>query len=988
MNLIEQILSEKWWEWVFSGAGNYILGGFVSLLTFCFVKNKYFSQKTENNRAGRNVNRMAGDGNKGMVVQDLKGDVHVHMNSPSNTQSDSSIDKKKPKILGETPVRSETFLGRDEDLKAVHERLFRNDSNLLLLVNGIGGIGKTTLASHYYHKYSGEYEYLIWIAVTSGILEDAFDNIAQALQLNIDSRFRRAERLNSTIAALLDLDRPCLLVLDNANEELEKYYPLLRKLSGIHIIVTTRVADLSKAETYRVGRLSKKKAAELFNVYCPVSSHDDELLEKILVAIDYHTLTIEILSKSLAEKNRIKKRYSLSQLNEDLHQCGVLQLKIHNGLQTDYHEKAPPEKILESMYDISELSEGETFLLSVLSVLPAQNILFDHLENILTSSDSLENSVRSLSRKGWIECEHLSSILPDHDGTILKINPVVQEIVRKQNKARLTDDTQGLVSGLNDRLDYVASTGVLISSKYLEGVEYVRYAETVCSRLRLVGAGCNVLNLYERLGSYFTSYGNLEKALKYFKESSRLGASLCEYDPNNQTIKYMLAISYSKMGTTHTALGNLEKALKYFEESSRLGVSLHEADPKNQEFKNGLAMSYQKLGEIYTDLGNLEKALSFLRKRFQLGEELYKANPKSVGFKNGWAISYEKMGEIYIALGNLKNALKYFEKDAQLTREINEVDPENVEFRYGLATSYQKLGETHTALGNLEKALEYFERCYELGKELYETDPENVRFKSGMAISYRKLGETHAIFDNLENALKYFEKENDLFEELYEVDPKNVGFKNGLAISYSKLGRIHTILDNLEKALKYFEKGNEFAEELYEVDLKNVNFKNGLAISYEKLGETHTALGNLEKALKYFEKGIRLEKELYEADSKNVKFKNGLAISHDKLGETHAALGCLEKALKYFKEENELFKELYKTDPKNVGFKNGRAVSHYKLGTFYIEHTKDIKSGLLHFKNAQAIWKDLTNRSPAYVKFIKNYNAVTEDISHLNEKSS
>lgn len=123
-------------------------------------------------------------------------------------------------------------------------------------MNGIGGIGKTTLASHYYHTYFDEYENLIWIAVTSGIV-DAFDNIALALQLNIDPRFREEERLNKTIKALLNLEKPCLLVLDNANsfEDLEKYYSLLRRLSGIHVLVTTRVSDLSRAEIYPVGRL-------------------------------------------------------------------------------------------------------------------------------------------------------------------------------------------------------------------------------------------------------------------------------------------------------------------------------------------------------------------------------------------------------------------------------------------------------------------------------------------------------------------------------------------------------------------------------------------------------------------------------------------------------------------------------------------------------------------------------------------------------------
>ncbi|CAK8715096.1 hypothetical protein KKHLCK_04190 [Candidatus Electrothrix laxa] len=400
-----------------------------------------------------------------------------------------------------------------------------------------------------------------------------------------------------------------------------------------------------------------------------------------MAAIDYHTLTIEILSKSLAEKNRIKKRYTLFQLNEDLHQRGVLQLQMNNGVKTDYYEKAKPEKIIESMYNISELSEKEIFLLSVFSVLPAQNILFDHLESILSGADSLENSVSALSRKGWIEYEMLSIFDSENEKTIIKISPVVQEIVRKQNKERLADDTQGLVSGLIDKLVYDPSTGVLISSSYLDGVEYVRYAETVCSRLRSAGAGYNLSILYERLGSYFSAYGNLEKALKYFEEFAGLMKELYEADPKNAGFKNGLAISYEKLGSTHTALGNLEKALKYFEEFAGLMKELYEADPKNAGFKNGLAISYSKLGETHTALGNLEKALKYFEEDTQLTKELYEADPKNAGFKNGLAISYAKLGQFFVKHKNDAEAgLPYFLKAQSIWRELKDSFPAYVEF--------------------------------------------------------------------------------------------------------------------------------------------------------------------------------------------------------------------------------------------------------------------------------------------------------------------
>ncbi|MGB5684695.1 MAG: NB-ARC domain-containing protein [Candidatus Electrothrix sp.] len=672
MNPIEKIFAGDWWTWVFSGAGVSIIGTAIA----CSVRKKHSNEQPES--SGPKV--IQGDNNTGNVLADRA--ENIVMGDQKNIYPPAPIpeDKKKLKNIGEIPVPSKVFLGRDDDLEAIHERLF--SEKILLLVNGIGGIGKTTLASHYYHKYSAEYKKLIWVSVTSGIT-DAFDSIAQSLMLNIDPLATAGERVDTTIAELLILDKPCLLVMDNANsfDDLENNWSLLRKLSGIHILVTTRVFDLPDAEIYPVGHLNEKTALELFRAYCPVSSDEEQLLKKILVAVDYHTLTVEIISRSLAEKNRIRRRYTLSELNEDLCGNGILQLKMSRGIKTDYYEKAAPEKIIESMYDISDLSEEEKHLLSVLSVLPPQNILFDHLENILPASDSLENSVLSASRKGWIEYEKISSTDLNDDRTAVKISPVVQEIVRKQNKARLVEDTRGLISGLIDRLDYDASTGTLIGSRYIDGVDYARYAEAVCFRLRSVGTGDNLSLLYDRIGTFFRTYGNLEKALKYFEEETDLFEELYEADPKNAGFKNGLAISYEKLGSTHTALGNLEKALKYFEERSRLGEELYEADPKNAGFKNGLAISYSKLGETHTALGNLEKALKYFEEETDLFEELYEADPKNAGFKNGLAISYYKFGQFFIDhKKDTEAALPFFINAQKMWRDLKESFPAYIEF--------------------------------------------------------------------------------------------------------------------------------------------------------------------------------------------------------------------------------------------------------------------------------------------------------------------
>src|SRR6218665_3620991 len=63
-----------------------------------------------------------------------------------------SVSRSIPHHLTPPPFLPEVFLGREEELEAIKQKLFTGN-HLLLLVNGEGGVGKTSLASKYYHIY-------------------------------------------------------------------------------------------------------------------------------------------------------------------------------------------------------------------------------------------------------------------------------------------------------------------------------------------------------------------------------------------------------------------------------------------------------------------------------------------------------------------------------------------------------------------------------------------------------------------------------------------------------------------------------------------------------------------------------------------------------------------------------------------------------------------------------------------------------------------
>lgn len=67
-----------------------------------------------------------------------------------------------PHLLTSPPFLPETFLGRSAEMAAIKQKLF-TENHLLLLVNGEGGVGKTSLAAHYFHGHQNEYAHLAWL---------------------------------------------------------------------------------------------------------------------------------------------------------------------------------------------------------------------------------------------------------------------------------------------------------------------------------------------------------------------------------------------------------------------------------------------------------------------------------------------------------------------------------------------------------------------------------------------------------------------------------------------------------------------------------------------------------------------------------------------------------------------------------------------------------------------------------------------------------
>ena len=261
--------------------------------------------------------------------------------------------------------------------------------------------------------------------------------------------------------------------------------------------------------------------------------------------------------------------------------------KVGTGYQTSGGlRKEKPEDIIAAMYDMSQLAVEETAVLSAFAVLPAESIAFAMLATLLPDAAELEQTLLALAQKGWIEY--------NKDAAAFKCSPVVQEIAKKKNP-QLYENCAPLIAALTEKLEYEPGTGHFLNATYDAAAVFARYAASVVAAFS--EAKDEIAILCERIGSYHSTTGNLEQALRFFEERSKLGKELYDAYPTNVSFKNGLAISFIKLGSLHEKRENHARANEYYSQSAGLLSQLVQSFPKYVEFKKNLAWVQNKLSE-------------------------------------------------------------------------------------------------------------------------------------------------------------------------------------------------------------------------------------------------------------------------------------------------------------------------------------------------------------------------------------------------------
>ena len=151
----------------------------------------------------------------------------------------------------------------------------------------------------------------------------------------------------------------------------------------------------------------------------------------------------------------------------------------------------------------------------------------------------------------------------------------------REKNLNLYANCASLVNKLIEKLDYEGTH--ITGASYYDAVMYTRFAEAIVAIFEST-PDARLGILCERIGSYHSITGDLVQSL-IFERYTAIVRKPLNTALEDSGLKNGLAISYSKLGDTHTALGNLEQALTFFEDETKLFEELYAAYPQNVSFK-------------------------------------------------------------------------------------------------------------------------------------------------------------------------------------------------------------------------------------------------------------------------------------------------------------------------------------------------------------------------------------------------------------------
>jgi tetratricopeptide (TPR) repeat protein len=298
-------------------------------------------------------------------------------------------------------------------------------------------------------------------------------------------------------------------------------------------------------------------------------------------------------------------------------------------------------------------------------------------------------------------------------------------------------------------------------------------------------------------------------------------------------------------------------------------------------------------------------------------EERYRASltiKEELGNRSGIATSYHQLGIIAQLRGDYAQAEERYRASLTILEELGD--------RSGIATSYHQLGRIAQERGDYAQAEERYRASLTILEELGN--------RSGIATSYHQLGMIAELRGDYAQAEERYRASLTILEEL--------GDRSGIASSYHQLGMIAQLRGDYAQAEERYRASLTILEELGD--------RSGIATSYHQLGRIAQERGDYAQAEERYRASLTILEELGN--------RSGIATSYHQLGIIAELRGDYAQAEERYRASLTIEEEL--------GDRSGIAGSYHQLGII-AQLRGDYAQAEERYRASLTIEEELGNRS-------------------------
>jgi len=732
-------------------------------------------------------------------------------------------------------------VGRSNELDDLKKSL--SESNIVI-VNGVRGIGKTSLVLKYFAEYHGDYQHIAYTRVVHGDVKTAiincFDNNGRSkvgftrIVEDDEDGLAKEDNFRTLLHSLETFDeKKPLLIIDNANDvlQLEAFIEQFSsRLPNWKIIVTSIANEFRIKVNHRVVKLlalSPDDSFTLFRKYC-----DFELNEDVVNLIDefkYHPLLVEFLAKQISSSIIKPDVLSKKWLKETQR---LVRLENPNPELVNENNKGfTVVEYLKKLFGrvIESYSEEKKRILRFFSVMPYMDYSIDELRSLFSLNTNDEELLFILFEEGYLS----------NNGGNFSMHEIYQMAIQQILKPT-AQNCEILIGNLEkkirlDELDNMQKT-------FLDNDRYVQ-----------VGVFLSEIINFTEVDIKASETGRLEELLS---EKRRIIAGARS---ENDSIAYSELLR--NLAKNKSASSERIDAYRLALKSLLMKLRLFEVD--NYE----VAKSYSVFARA---IANLNKQPNLAHK-FRMYTLSIVENDSSVDETFKYRL-YRIIGNSYRNLGQFDLALDFLGKSIVLFSERNE----SKKYNFDLITSFDNIGMVYSKLGKREKDKEKIKEFYSMSiayrEKALQIALESYTSKDHMKIStlYNNFGAIYSKLDELDKSEENYKKCLEIREKtLPEVHIKNSTLKNNISILLLKKVKRGDHLSREEKH-NLLEEANKLCDESITLKLKIYRDENnkGLGPNYHNKSEIlyHMAIlksnnnEDLELAEKFIRKAIEVKR--------------------------------------------------------------------------------------------------------------------------------